>query len=130
MEDDHDLRVAPLLDLEGAAVEDPHRARAVVAGGDLAVEVEVLERVILGAHGEVVALRVGRNALRDGPAGERPLVLEAQVPVHRARRVLLHDEAQRSFRLGGLSRRFRGRFEVAFGPVGVQAVGHPITNTR
>ena len=29
-----------------------------------------------------------------------------------------------------LSRRFRGRLEVAFGPIGVEAVGHPITNTR
>jgi hypothetical protein len=130
VEDDHDLRVAPLLDLEGAAVIDPHRPRAVVARRDLAVEVEVLERVILGAHRQVVALGIGRDPLGDGPAGERALVLQAQVPVHRAGGVLLHDEAQRGVGLGRLSRRFRGSLEVAFGPIGVQAVGHPITNTR
>src|SRR3954454_15971363 len=40
-----DLVIAPLLRGVGAAVPDRHRPGAVLALGDLAVEVEVLERV-------------------------------------------------------------------------------------
>ena len=60
------------------------------------MELEVLERVVLGAHGEVVALRVGRDAARHRPGREHAVVLEPQVPVQPPRVVLLDDEpAQR-----------------------------------
>src|SRR3954447_11378602 len=53
-----DLHLArlPLELLVRAAVPDPHRPRAVVALRDLAVELEVVERVVLRAHGEAVVL--------------------------------------------------------------------------
>ena len=56
---DH-LVVAELLGLVGAAVPDGHRPGAVLALRDLAVELEVLERVVLGAHGEPVLVGVLR----------------------------------------------------------------------
>ena len=95
VEGHHDLRVAELVQLVGPAVPHLHRPGAVLALGDRALELEVLERVVLRAHREVVALGVGRDALRHRPGGERALVLEAQVPVQRARVVLLDDEPWR-----------------------------------
>ena len=89
---DH-LVVAELLRLVGAAVPDEHRAGAVLALRDLALELEVLERVVLGVHGEPVLVRVLRHAARKRPRGERAVVLEAQVPVQAAGVVLLDHEA-------------------------------------
>ena len=68
---DH-LVVAELLRLERAAVPDRHRARAVLALRDLALELEVLERVVLGVHREPVLVRVVRDAARKRPRGQRP----------------------------------------------------------
>ena len=59
------------------------------------MELEVLERVVLGAHGQPVLVRVLRDAARQRPGGERALVLEPQVPVEAARVVLLDHEAGR-----------------------------------
>ena len=73
VEADHDLAALPLLGLVGARVPDPHRAAAVLALRDLAREVDVLERVVLGVDGEPVA-RPDRGA--------RP----AAAPRRRARR--------------------------------------------
>ena len=64
--DDH-LVVAELLGLVGAAVPDLHRARPVAALRDLAVEVEVLERVVLGAHRQAVLLRVASGCPSGAP---------------------------------------------------------------
>ncbi len=102
VEGDHHLVLAPLVGLVGPAVPDLHRSRAVLARGDVAVEVEVLERVVLGPDREVVSARVRRDALGDRPGGQRAVVLEPQVPVQRAGVVLLHDEPR-----GGCRRRPR-----------------------
>ena len=51
----------------GARVPDLHQAAAVLAAWDLALEVEVRERVVLGAHGEPVLARV-RAGCRCGSA--------------------------------------------------------------
>ncbi len=56
--------------------------------------------MVLGADREVVALRVGRDALRNRPRREHAVALQAQVPVQRPGLVLLHDES-RSRRVGG-----------------------------
>ena len=47
---------SPLEDLVGAAVPDRHRPGAVGALRDLAVELEVLERMVLGVDGDAVVL--------------------------------------------------------------------------
>jgi len=53
--------------LVGAGVPDDHRAGAVFALGDAALELEVVERVVLGLDGEPLVARVERRALRHGP---------------------------------------------------------------
>ena len=70
-----------------------HRPGAVVAGGDLALEVEVLERVVLGVDRDAVVLGVVGDPVGHRPRREHAVVLEAQVPVQAPRVVLLDDEA-------------------------------------
>ena len=119
-----------LCDLEGAAVEDPHRPRAVVAGRDLAVEVEVLERVVLGAHGEVVALRDRPGSPSGSPTRRAcPRARGAGPSASRAPSAPARRSAAAASGLGRSPGRFGRVLEVALGPVGVQAVGHPITYT-
>ena len=62
VERDHHLVLAELVRLVGPAVPDRHRPGAVLAGRDLAVELEVLERMVLRAHRQVVALGARRDA--------------------------------------------------------------------
>ena len=113
MQRDLDLARLPLELLVGAAVPDRHRAGAVVALRDLAVEVEVLERVVLGADREAVVLRLLGQAVRDRPRRERAVVLEAQVPVQARGVVLLDDEPRALRRLRGVAGGLRRRLEVA-----------------
>ena len=91
---DDDLVVAQLLGLVRAGVPDRHRAGPVLALRDVAVEREVLERVIFGAYREVVRLVPQRDALRNRPRPEHAVVFEPQIPVETTRVVLLHDEAR------------------------------------
>ena len=95
-EDDDDLGVLELLELAGAAVPDRHLPGPVLARGDLALEVDVLERMVLRAHGEPVLLRVERDALGQRPRREHAFVLDPQVPVQPAGVVLLDHEARRA----------------------------------
>ena len=57
-----------LEELVRAAVPDLDRARAVLALRDLALELRVLERVVLDVDGEVLLARLERHALRHRPA--------------------------------------------------------------
>jgi hypothetical protein len=120
VEGDLDLALLPLVQLVGALVPDRHRARAVLPLGDLAVELEVLERVILGVHGQPVVRRGGRDAVGDGPGGQHAVVLEAQVPVQAGGVVLLDDEAAAGGRWGRLAGRLGGGFEVTLGPIALE----------
>jgi hypothetical protein len=110
VEVDDDLAVLPLDDLVGALVPDEHPPGAVLATRDLAVEAQVLERVVLGAHCQVVALGGQRHPLGQRPRRQRALVLEPEVPVQAGGVVLLDHEAvpgRRPFaaeRLGRLRR--------------------------
>ena len=118
------LVVAELLRLEGAAIPDEHRAGAVLALWNLALELEVLERVVLGPHGEAVLVRVLRHAARKRPRRKRAVVLEAQIPVEAASVVLLHHEAGLVRLPARAPLRLRGLLEVALRLVGAEPVGH------
>ncbi len=72
-----DLIGAELLGGVGATIPDRHRAGAVLTLGDVALELEVLERVILGVHRAVVAARICRDALGNGPRRECAVTFEA-----------------------------------------------------
>ena len=66
---------------------------AVGALRDVALELEVLQRVVLGVDREAVVLRVLGDPVGDRPRDRDAVVLEAQVPVQAGRVVLLDDEA-------------------------------------
>jgi hypothetical protein len=88
------------------------------------VELQVVERVVLGADGEPVVLRLLGQAVGDRPRGERAVVLEAQVPVQARGVVLLDDEARRARAAVDLAGGLGRRREVALGAVRAQPIGH------
>jgi hypothetical protein len=114
VEDGDHLVVAELLRLVGTAVPDLHRPGAVLALRDLAVEVQVLEGMVLGAHRQPVLVGMVGDPPRDRPGGQRPFVLQAQVPV-KARGVVLLDHEPEALRPGvAAARGLGGLGEVAF----------------
>ena len=102
MERDLDLVLVEQMRLVRSAVPDPHRAGAVFAGRDVALEVEVLERMVLGVDGEPVLGRVRRDPVRDRPGRQHPVMLEPQVPVKPGRVMLLNDESRASLARCGI----------------------------
>ena len=86
-------RVPRQLRLEGAPVPADRVAGAVLALRDDALEVEVLDRVVLGPGGEAPLVGVAGRALRDGPRGKRAVDLQAKVVVEAAGTVPVDDEA-------------------------------------
>ena len=95
VEADGQAAVALLLQqLVRAPVPDLDRAGAVLARGNRALEVGVLERVILDVHGEMPLPAPERNPFRHGPAGERPVALEPEVVVQPPRGMALDHEAR------------------------------------
>ncbi len=80
----------------GAAVPQQHGAAAVLALGDDALELAVLERVILDVHRQPLVGRVEAGPLRHRPALQHAVQLEPEVVVQAARRVLLDHERERS----------------------------------
>src|SRR3984893_3090267 len=82
-----------LLEVVRSRVPDGHRSRAVGPARDLPVEVDVLERVILRVHREMVGLGQLWDAAWDRPRQQHPVVLEAQVPVQATGVVLVHHES-------------------------------------
>src|SRR5581483_10252546 len=91
---------------------------------DLAVEVEVLDRMVLGVGREAVVPRLLRHALRDGPGGERAVALQAQVPVQAPRAVLVDHEPRQPVGAGSatLAGGLRRGGEVAFALVALEAL--------
>ena len=103
---------------------------AVLAGRDLAVEVQVLQRMVLGAHGEPHRVAVGGQSLGHRPGREHPVAFEPDVPVQAPGVVLLDDEAgaRPLHRRVGVRDRLRGAPRVALAAVFVQR--HPSTVIR
>ena len=74
------------------AIPQHHRPAAIFARGDGALEVGIIERMILGAHRKPLVGGVNRGAARDRPALEYAVHFEAEVPVQPAGVMLLDDE--------------------------------------
>ncbi len=126
VEADLDLALLPLVQFVGAAIPDPHRPGAVLPLGDVALEVEVFERVVLGVNRESVLLGVRRDAVGDRPRREHSVVLESQIPVQTRGVVLLNDEPRRvrfSTTRPGATRRLGGLLEVALALVRIELLG-------
>ena len=77
-----------------AAVPQHDGAAAVLALGDRAFEVAVIERVILGLDGKALVAGIERRALGHGPGFEDAIDFKAKVIVKPRRRVLLDDKAR------------------------------------
>jgi hypothetical protein len=99
-------RVVGLVGLPGADVPDDDVAAAVLTGRDHALEVEILDRVVLDVDGHPAGLGIERRALRHRPADQDPVDLEPQVVVQPAGAMSLHDEPRLVSR--GRSRAPRG----------------------
>ncbi len=108
-----------VLRLPAAAVPDHHRAAAVFALRDGALEFVVVDRVVLDLHGEPLVARHQARTARHRPAFHDAVKFEPQVVVQTARRVLLDDEGV-AFAARDLALRLGGDAELAFGAVDFQ----------
>src|SRR5688572_693965 len=99
-------------------IPDHDAARAVFAFGDLALEAAVVERVILGLHGEAAVLRAEARLFRHGPALQHAVVLEPEIVVKPGRIVFLHDVLQPALGCDGAgAARLRRSLEVALAAI-------------
>ena len=83
-----------LHELVGAAVPDLDGAGAVLARRDLALEVGVVERVILDVNGEMPLSGREWHALWHRPARKHAVPLEPDVVVKASGRMTLDDESK------------------------------------
>ena len=129
--------------LEGAGVPELHRAHP-VPGGDHALEVAVVDRVVLGLDGQPAGGGVQGGAAGDRPGEEDAPVLEPEVVVEAGRPVHLDAEAAplrepvpepsvgaivRSPEAPGLAARLGSAGEVALPPVFVEGHGFKCPGT-
>ena len=89
-------RIRGLLRLEGAPVPHDHVAGPVLPARDHILEVEVLDRVILGVLRQAPLVGVEGWPLGDRPAGEHPVHLEPQVVMEAGGPMAVHHEASRA----------------------------------
>ena len=112
-------RVVGLLRLEGAPVPDDDVAGAVLAVRDHALEVEVLDRVVLGAHRQPLLVGIQGRPLGHRPADEDAIHLQPGVVVEGGGPMTLHHEAPAA--IANLARlRLGGAREVALGPIALE----------
>src|SRR6185295_17523561 len=107
------------LRLPGAAIPEQHRAAAVLSLRDHAFKIAVLERVILGLHGQAFHARIEARPLRHGPAQEHAVELQPKVVVQAASIVLLHHESV-TFAAPLLAPRLPGARKVALFSIGLE----------
>ena len=119
MEDEFDLSVGPLLDVVAAGIPDRHPPAAVLTTWDVSLEGGVLQRMVLGVHGEMVLFRSLGYALGEGPGDEDAVALESQVPVQASCVMLLdHEELARPTCRRPAAHRFRRLLWIPFCAVG------------
>ncbi len=93
------------------AVPDDDGAGAVVVGRDHALEVHVVDGVVLDVHRQPLVGRIRRRPLRHGPGLQHAVELEPKVVVSPARGVLLHDEPLAARQ--GCAERLRGSIRLS-----------------
>src|SRR5262249_12973123 len=75
-----------------ADVPQHDRAATIFTPGNCALEIAVIERMVLGPHREALLVRIEARALRNRPAFEDSVQLEAEIPVQARCFMLLDDE--------------------------------------
>src|SRR6266404_2627679 len=104
-----------------SAVPEHDRSRAVLFFRDHALEVAVVQRMILDVDGEPLVRRIEARSLRHRPAFERAVELETEVVMQAAGGVLLHDEPQPCAALRRhAALRLRSLAEIAFAMVALE----------
>ena len=78
--------------LPDPAIPHDNGAGPVVALGNDAFEVAVLERVVLDFDGQALVRRVGGRSFGNGPGFEHPVHLQPQIPVQARRIVHMHNQ--------------------------------------
>jgi len=77
-----------------AAVPQLHRPAAILALGNGAFEIAIVERVVLDFDRKSLVMRIEGGSARHGPGLEDAIELEAQIVVQAPRFVALDNEAQ------------------------------------
>ncbi|MNH07305.1 hypothetical protein D3C79_666960 [compost metagenome] len=109
-----------------AAIPDDHIACTVMAFGDMAFEVGVVQRVVLHVHGQAAHLGVQRRPFGDGPAFQRAIEFQAKVVMQVAGIVLLDAELQcvGPLATAALAAGLGRGIEVALARIFLQGLGH------
>ena len=81
-----------------AAIPEHDAARAVIAGGNVAFELAVFERMILHFRGQVFGERLERRAFGNGPGNQHAADLQAEIVMQARGIVPLHVEVRRARR--------------------------------
>ena len=106
-----------------AAIPEHHRAATVFVFRDRALEIPVVEGMVLDLNRQSLVAGIAGRTLGYRPGFEYPIVLEAQVVVQPGRCVLLDDKTRV---LGALNRTLaawlRCLLEIAFGLIGSKLV--------
>ena len=114
------------LRLPDAAIPDDDIARPVVAFRDMALEIGIVQRVVLDVHGQAAHVRVQRRAFGDRPALQRTAQLQAEIVMQVAGVVFLNAELQRMgfFATAAFATGLGRCVEVALARVFLQGLGH------
>lgn len=118
------MRVA--FRLPDTAVPDDHVPCTIVAFRDMALEIGVVQRVILHMHRQAAHLGVQRRAFGDRPAFQGAIELQAEVVVQMTGVVFLDAELQRMgpFATFAFAAGLGCGVEVALARVFLQGLGH------
>ena len=115
--------------LPGPAIPQQNGAAAVLAFGDGAFEIAVIERMILDMDREALLAFDEARPLRHRPAFEDAVELKAEIVVQAGGVVLLDDEGRPPMP-GGLACRLGGFREVALGAIGCELCHDVESNPR
>jgi len=110
----------------GTAIPQHHRAAAIFALGDRALEIGIGHRMTLGPHRKPLVGGIGARPRGHRPALEHAVRLEPEIVMEPCRVMLLDDEAVPrltflAFR--DLARGFGGQLEIALLPIWGEGVG-------
>ena len=115
-----------IVGLPIAAIPELHGAAAILALGNGAFEIAVIQRMVFHLHRQPLVVRIERRPLRDRPGLEDAVEFQAQIVMQPARVMLLNDKMPplRGRDLG-LAAGLRGLFEIALVSIGGQVFeGH------
>src|SRR5262249_42906942 len=108
--------------LPGAAIPHHHRAAAILALRNGALEGAVLDRMVLDVDREPLVGGIEARPLRNGPAQQRTVMLEPEIEMRRPRRVLLDQVTVSARRLLLGAGRLRRAGKIPLGAILAQAV--------